>query len=404
VQVRGLNELDATAQAARRKEAGAALRKAWPQLKQNPMGQALMGALKHEEFLATGESVAVEQANSHYLTALRMAKGGPRQTAMLLGQLGLLQVEVGNYRLGLAQLDAREKFPYLDNGAGVAVELARARALLHVGRLPDAVETIEEAVTMTNRSPKLAVWHVLALSRAALTNLAAGKHARALALYDELLPSLDGRNAVVARLARAASALGAGQADRALEDLKLFDAALRKPQVIALLHLPHQTPEHALRAYRLISAGLRANAHQRLEQLAPMTAALEAHQTLQLEEFAETDRDDDLRALVLAEGRLADVTAARGQAPVAVSWATKALDHADQLTARTGAPLAQEQTSTLLVFASLFTRSGLALPPALDARLKKTLGAMALTADPLWRVYERWFEVFLALDSVSVSP
>jgi tetratricopeptide (TPR) repeat protein len=274
---------------------------------------------------------------------------------------------------------------------------------LHVGREKEAVETVEEAVVMTGRNKKLGVWEVLTLDRAALTNLAAGKHARALELYDRLLPLLEGRNELVARLARAAAALGAGQAQRALADLEIFDAGLLKPEVLAELHLPHQTPEHALRAYRLISAGLRANANARLEQLEPTTAALEKQRALQLEEFTETDRDDDLRGLLLAEGRLADLTAARGLSEVSLAWATQALAHADQFLTRTGAPLGQEQADALWLWSTLYTRRGQALPPALAVRLQKTLGQMSTTADPMWRIYQRWFEVYLALDAVDAA-
>lgn len=400
---RGLGELTVEEQQAARDRAKALLKPVWAQLKQHRLGQSLSGALRHEDYLATGELASAERASSHYLTALRLTMGTERQTAMVLGQAGLLQLAVRNYRLALAQLDEREKFPYIDNGSGLAVQLARARALLHVGREDDAAQTADEALAMTEneKAPKLHPFHVLALDRAAFTNLAASRYERALALYDRVLPELSGRNEVVARLARAASALGAGQSARALEDLKLVDEGLTRPEVVAELRLPHQTPESTLRTYHLISAGLRANACLLAGQLDAATAALERQRALQLESFAQTERDDNLRDQVLAECRLADVASERGLPDVAERWAAQALEHADQLAGRTGAPIGEEQADAIWLGARLATVRGGHLPPKLAARVRTTLEAMTATADPLWRVYERWFEVYLALDAAA---
>jgi hypothetical protein len=399
-----LGELTPEAQRQARERAQAVLKPAWAQLKKHRLGQALSGALKHEEFLATGDLAAAERASSHYLTGLRLTKGTPRQEPMLLGQAGLLQLAVGNYRLALAQLDEREKYPYIDNGSGLAVQLARARALLHVGRESEAAETAEEALAMTQKAPKLAQYQPLALDRAALTNLAAGKHARALELYDRELPQLAGRNALVARLARAAAALGAGQPTRALEDLAVVDDALTHAEVLATLRLAHQTNEQTSRTYRQIATGLRANAHQALGQLDLAGRSLERQRALGAETFAQTDRDDDLRALVLAESRLAALTAAQGQPEGAARWAKQALEHADQLASRTGAPIGLEQADALWLGGSLGAQAGTRLQPGLASRLRKTVGDMAATSDPLWRVYQRWFEVYLALDELPAPP
>src|SRR5258707_6837052 len=69
---------------------------------------------------------------------------------MLLGQLGILQTQVGNFHIALTPLDEREKLPYVDNSAGLAVRLARAPALLHVGHMRHAAETAEQALAMTD--------------------------------------------------------------------------------------------------------------------------------------------------------------------------------------------------------------------------------------------------------------
>src|SRR6266851_2208675 len=110
---------------------------------------------------------------------------------MLLGQLGILQTQVGNFHIALTPLDEREKLPYVDNSAGLAVRLARARALLHVGHMRHAAETAEQALAMTDQTPYLRQYRVLALDRAALYALAARGYERALALYEELLRFTD---------------------------------------------------------------------------------------------------------------------------------------------------------------------------------------------------------------------
>lgn len=398
---RGLAELPVAEQQAARERALALLKPGWPRLKQHRLGQSLAGALLHEEFLATGDRAAAERASSRYLTALRLPNGTLRQTVMVLGQAGLLQLAVGNYRLALAQLDEREQFPYIDNGSGLAVQLARARALLHVGREKEAAETADEAVAMTQKAPKLGQYQLLALDRAALTNLAATRYARSLALYDRALPELTGRNAVVARLARAAAAVGAGQAKRALEDLATMDEELGRPEVVAELQLPHQSVEASLRTYRLIAAGLRANACQAAGQVEAAAAALERQRALGAEAFAVNDRDDELKGLVLAECRLADVAAERGLGEVAARWAAQGLEHADQLAGRTGAPITEEQADALWLGASLSTRRGGHLPSRLATRLRTTLDVMSAASDPIWRLYQGWFEVFLALDAIA---
>src|ERR1700723_2038799 len=126
---------------------------------------------------------------------------------MILGQLGLLHTQVGNYRIGHGYLAARDKLPYTDNAEGLAVHLAHARCLLHVGRDADAADAVDAAVAMVDRTPAQAPYRILAMDRGAVTNLAAGRFARALALYDEEVPLLDAatgpfadRNRFVARV------------------------------------------------------------------------------------------------------------------------------------------------------------------------------------------------------------
>jgi tetratricopeptide (TPR) repeat protein len=160
----------------------------------------------------------------HYLVALELVGDNARFRAMILGELGLMHTDVGNYRIALGYLLERDKLPYSDNAEGLDVLLSKAQALLHVGRDKDAAAAGDAALAMIARNPALAPYRLLALDWAAVDNLAAGRFARALALYDEEIPLLDAstrplfadRNRMVARIARAAAAVGANAPARAL--------------------------------------------------------------------------------------------------------------------------------------------------------------------------------------------
>ena len=77
--------------------------------------------------------------------------------------------------------------------------LSKAQALLHVGRDRDAAAAADAAIAMIDRNPALAPYRLLALDWAAVDNLAAGRFARALALYDEEIPLLDASRTPLAR-------------------------------------------------------------------------------------------------------------------------------------------------------------------------------------------------------------
>jgi hypothetical protein len=192
-------------------------------------------------------------------------------------------------------------------------------------------------------------------------------------------------------LARAAAALGAKAPERALADLDAFDQGFAKTE----LKLPHQTVERSARSYQLISAGLRANAQQALGRTAAAAAALERAHGLLTATFKEDDRDDELKALSLTEARLGELSGR--------SWAETSVAHADQLAARTGAALSEEQVDTVWLQATLYQRQGEKLPKALVERMRQLLDAMTVSADRLWRVRMRWFEVALALDALPVE-
>ncbi|WP_257459649.1 TolB-like translocation protein [Archangium lipolyticum] len=404
---RRLSKLDDHAHAQAVATAVKELRASWQELKSQREVHALYGAIHHEDFLRGRDPSAAERANRHYMIALDLVRNNVRYRAMILGALGLLHTQVGNFHIALGYLEQRDKLPYVDNAAGLAVSLARARALLHVGREEEAAQAADQALAMVDATPKLARFATLALDRAALYNLAAGRFERALALYDRELPVLETgpsdaeglRNRLVVRLARCAAGLGAGQPQRALEDLDRVDRDLATPAVQATLNQAHATPQHVLRSYRIIAAGLRANAETRLGHLDAAAHALEQRRALFLEQFAESDRDEDVRAVTLAEMRLAENAVDRGDTAQAARWLGKALEHADTLIERTHAPVDAGQLDVLWFAAQLHSDGNTRVPFDVPKRLGQAQRSLIDQRNPAWRSYLAWFEIYLALSA-----
>ncbi len=387
------DEHTTTAKAAREE-----LRSVWPLLKGQREAQALYGAIHHENFLHTGDRAAAERASRHYLVALELAgANNPRYEAMLHGALGLLHTQVGNFYLALAELEARDKLPYVDNGAGLAVSLARARALLHVGRDADAVKAADAALAMVKAKPRLEKFLPLVNDRAGLCNLAAGNFERALELYEKNLPVVEAsardaagnRNRLVLRVARAAAALGAKKPEAALEELKRADLEL----ATAPAPWPHHTPESTLRGYRLITAGLRANAELQLQRPQQAQASLELRRRLFAEKIVEGGNDADYKALALAELQLAENAVALGDQAAAARWLGEALQHADQFVGKTNAEVDVSQLDVLMFAAQL----DVAVPFDLKARLRQA-HALLIKKPAAWKPYLAWLEVYLALE------
>jgi tetratricopeptide (TPR) repeat protein len=406
VMARQLPKLEDDAQHARAVAAAVKeLRAAWKELKNQREVQALYGAILHEDFLRGGDPASAERANRHYLIALDLVRNNVRYKAMLLGALGLLHTQVGNFYIALGYLEQRDALPYVDNAAGLAVSLGRARALLHVGREKESADAADKALAMVEATPKLARFATLALDRAALYNLAAGRFERALALYDRELPLLEAaaadtegtRNRLVVRLARCAAALGAGQPQRALADLDLVDRDLSTPAVQDSLRWLRATPEHVQRSYRIIAAGLRANAETRLGRLDAAARALEQRRALFLEQFDDTDRDEDIGAVTLAELRLAENAVDRQDPALAARWLGQAIEHADSLMERTHAPVYAGQLNVLWFAAQLHADGSTRLPFDVPGRLGQAHRSLLDQRDPSWRSRVAWFEVYLAL-------
>jgi hypothetical protein len=402
---RQLPKLEGDAHAAAVAQAIAALMASWSDLKKQCIAQALFGAVLHEEYLRTGELGSAERASNHYLVALELVGDNLRYRAMVLGELGLLHTHVGNYRIALGYLNDRDKLPYAENSESFAVHLAKARALLHIGQEKEAAATADDALAMLDKAPKLAAYRILALDRAALYNLAADHFDRALTLYDAELAMLAAdsrpaaqRNRFVVHLARAAAALGADQPARAVKDLDEVDRDIANPQVASSLSWAHATNEQVVRSYRLITAGLRAHASQKLGQLDAEARALQARRALLETGLAAADRGEYVRMLTLVFAQLADNAAERHDTAGASAALRKALEHADNLNERAKGAVDKDQLDVLWLAAHMST--GAHAPTVtedLSKRLDKANVAMTTQASPAFRSYERWFEIYTAL-------
>ncbi len=401
---RQLPKLDGEAHAKAATAAMAALDASWSELKEERIAQALFGALLHEEYIETGDLAAAERANVHYLIALELVGDNARFRAMILGELGLLHTDVGNYRIALGYLLERDKLPYSDNAEGLDVLLSKAQALLHVGREADAAAAGDAALAMIARNPALAPYRLLALDWAAVDNLAAGHFAHALALYDQEIPLLDAsrgpldeRNRTVARVSRAAAAVGATELSRAsaaLADLDDVERRLEDPKTVATLKWPHATADQVSRAYRLITTGLRANANRELGRLDAEAQAIRARRAILEEQLAETNRPEIEREEMLAEAQLALNASQRHDAVAAGDWLGRALARADDLRARASGVSDKEQLDVLWLAAELTVSMGRTLVADLPKRIESASAELAARREPSLRSYERWLEIY----------
>jgi WD40-like Beta Propeller Repeat len=404
---RQLPKLEGEAHAQAAAAARAALDASWAELKEERVAQALFGALLHEEYLLTGDLGTAERANGHYLIALELVGTSARFRAMILGELGLLHTDVGNYRIALSYLLERDELPYSDNAEGLDVLLSKAQALLHVGREADAAAAGDAALAMIARNPALVPYRLLALDWAAIDNLAAGQFARALVLYDQEIPLLDAshvalaeRNRMVARLSRAAAAVGAKEPSRALVDLGYVEGRLDDPTTVAAIQWPHATSHQVVRAYRLIATGLRASANRELGLLEAQAQATGVRRAILEEQLGETHRVEIEREEMLAEAQLALNASQRHDAAGAGGWLGRALVRADDLRARAHGMSGKEQLDVLWLAAAVTVSMQKALVPDLPKRIGAALAEMAARREPSLRSYERWFEIYGPL----VSP
>jgi hypothetical protein len=411
VLARQLPKLEGEAHTKAATAAFAALDASWSDLTEERVAQALFGALLHEQYLQTGDLGAAEQANLHYLIALELCADNPRFRAMILGELGLLHTDVGNYRIAVGYLTERDALPYRDNAEGLDVLLSKAQALLHVGRDGDAAVAAEAGLAMIARNPALGAYRLMALDWAAVDSLAAGRFARALELYDEEVPVVDAlrtpgavRSRFVTRLSRAAAAVGAKRPERALPDLDVVDRQLADPATLATLQWPHATVSQVANAYRLIASGLRARASQELDRFDAEARAIGVERVILDEQLAQTNRPETAKQEMLAEAQLALNAGERRDAAATGLWIGRALHRADDLRSRVSAATDKELIDVLWLAAELTVSSGNTLVDDLSKRIDAASTDLASRREPSLRAYARWFEIYGPLVAPRALP
>jgi WD40-like Beta Propeller Repeat len=378
----------------------ALLREARSELRGEMAAEVLHGELHHSRWMANGDVAAAQRANIHYLLALELASRNPRYRARILQQLALLQLQVGNYRIGLSYAEERAKLPTSDDETGLSQLLTHARILFHIDKMEEAGKLADAALAMVERTPLLAHHRALALDRAALYALGANHYDKAAALYEKEAPLVAGHNQLVVALARAAAEQGAKRPEAALAALDRVDAAL--PRVT--LEWPHVAPDEVRRSYLLIAAGLRANAQLMRGDLDAAARALEKREQLALERFLKSDADEHLRAVALVEARLAALARRRHKPGEAARWAQAALGHSDDYVKRTGVKLHPDQLDLLRLLAELSLAGAPPGKVALPARLRDALSALDRERDPEFRAHERWMEIYSTLLNPKTDP
>ena len=277
---------------------------------------------------------------------------------MILGALGLLHTQVGNFHIALGYLEQRDKLPYVDNCGGAGgVPCPRPGALARRprGRGGAGGGSRPWPWWTPHRSwPGSSPWHWIA--RRSTTSPRAGSSVRWRSTIASCPPWK--RAPATRRVCATGWWCGWPAAPRRWERVSPSGrwrtwtgliATWRTPAVQATLNQAHATPQHVQRSYRIIAAGLRANAESRLGNLDAAARALEQRRALFLEQFAESDRDEDIRAVTLAEMRLAENAVDRRDTAQAARWLGKAIEHADTLIDRTHAPVDAGQLGRALV-------------------------------------------------------
>jgi hypothetical protein len=359
--------------------------------------QQLWGYVAHQAFLRTGQPLSAQEATSHYQLALDLAHESPRARAALLEDLGLVEAAVGNHAIAIGYFVERDKLPWISPGSELNHRLEKARTLMHLDHMPNALLEIDAAVTLVEAHPELARFRPMVLDRAALYHLDAKDYPRSRELYTTLLPLIDAapasaekaHNRFTARLGRASAWVAEGHPVEALADLDAIAPMIDDPQV---------APPKSQPAYHLMVDGLRARAHAQQGEWDAAIALMTARRDRLAARVAVTRRDEDNLDIAFAEVQLADWSWRKKDAAAAVAHLQAAFDHADAWTKSTATPIHPFGLQLLDTAARLHLDLGLPLAGShidLVGRLQTAQALMSKLRNPDWTAKRALFTAHL---------
>lgn len=409
----GIREVEAHEREARK--ALAYLRRAsetWPRSLEI---QHVWGTVLHQRALRTGSKEHALAAHSHYMLALDLARANVRFRAALLQQLGLLQASLGNHSIALQHFFERDRLPFVRPAGELNARLAMARSAFHVALHDVAVDQAQQALALVDAHAGLARYRPLVLDRLALYTQGAGGHARALALYEDLLPVLDQAsgddvgapiNQLKAHLGAVAAALGAERFAEALTHIARAEALVARDlrSTRGSVDIGRGAVPFERRDYEILIAGLRAQAHRGQEDFPAATRAMEQRQALLSRRFADGDLDEDLLELARASYHLGEYAFRAGERETARQHFEQGLRRSAAFNTRTGSGVNDVGLRLIQAYAELHLYGGVPLS-AYTLDLKKELrGAYEFICQhpsPRWDADRYLFSLYLTMLDVS---
>jgi len=323
----------------------------------------LRGHVAHLEFLLTGDAGLAQEANTHYLLALDLARDNPRYRATILQGLGLLQAAVDSHRLALDYFEQRDRLPYIEAEQTLCILLGAARSLFHAGRLEEAAARADRAVDWVAEHEGLERFEPLALLRSALYHYAAGQDEVAWQRYQALeewaaglgnseeavrtrVQVLVGRGAVAQRLGKHTVALEAfAEAGTLLEahgDAFVVQAQASGREVTF-------GPEQ----FEPLLDGLRAHSLEALGRWDEASTAMARRKKAFEARFRSHDLDEDLWEVAAACHHLARYAYRKGDMAQALEAVEEGWVHARRYDRRTGFDYSDLSLTLLADFAAL---------------------------------------------------
>ncbi|MCG8423415.1 MAG: hypothetical protein MJE77_36405 [Proteobacteria bacterium] len=376
------------------------------------------GTILHQRALRKGSKDDALAAHRHFLLALDLARANFRFRAALHQQLGLLQASLGNHRLALKHFVERERLPHVRPEGELNLRMATARSYFHISRHADAVKQARRALELVDANPKLARYRPLVVDRLALYLQAAGEHKQALQRYRELIPIVDGAdssdigapiNRIKVRLGVAASALSAGQFTLAVQQIgeleSLVSSAGRlRPDRPEFGIVRDNTALFGPRDYRILFAGMRAQAHRGMNNFPAAMKAMERRRELLASRFEQANTDEDLLELARVHYHLAEYSFKRGAGQKARQHVERGLAYSRDYNTRTGSGVNEVGLRLLQAYAELHIYGGIDLQTyALD--LKEQLAVayefICKHPSPNWAADRFLFELYLTMLEVS---